>query len=64
MSAMTCGWHISSSVSGERTSSTGSATKPPQRAMSVAVDRSPPAGSRAAASKTGSSTGTSAKGDT
>ena len=47
VSAMTCGWHISSSVSGERTSSTGAATKPPQRAMSVAVDRSPPAGSRA-----------------
>ena len=63
-SAITCGWHISSRVSGERISASGSARKPPHRERSVAVERSPPAGSRPLASTSGSGSGTSVKGGT
>ena len=63
-SVSTWGWHISSSVSGESTSGSGSATNADHRARSVAVLASPPTGFIARNSGSGSGRGTSWNGGT
>ena len=63
-SIRTWGWHISSTVSGERIDGSGSATKADQRARSRAVLASPPQGAIARVSMSGSRRGTSWNGGT
>ena len=57
---MTCGWHISSTVSGDSTADSGSATKLAHRPRSSTVDHSSAAGANALPGNSGSSCSRSA----
>ena len=63
-SVSTWGWHISSMVSGERTSASGAAMNADQRARSRAVLARPPTADIAFVARTGSGRGTSWNGGT